>query len=1197
MANATGEMPFLDHLEELRSRLLKVLATLVVAIGFGIWLVLNFGVIDALKAPIAPFLPDGNLTILAVTEPFLITLKLGALVGLVLASPIIIYQLWAFLSPALYEREKKAMIPALFVGLLLFLLGGWVGWAYIVPKALPVMLGFQAGSFNIMITYQTYFSFVVQIVLALGISAEVPLVMILLAALGIFDARRYNAFRKYAVFLSFVAGALLSPGGDAFLMLLLTLPLLLLYEIGVAGSYLVQRRARRAASIGGGALLVALLGMPAEAAGQVQVPLGRQAPGAARDTLLSRGAGQARQLDSAAAKRLGLPTGPERTFPAPDSIMDALLRRQGFATTRFLADTALLFADSTTIVLKGRAGTERDGAKLEGAQIVYSDDRCELIATGEPKMFEEGKIAIGRVLRFDTCNERGVISDALTSFDELGANWFVRGNLAVDSSASRLYAANSEFTSCDLPVAHYHFRAGEVKWVSQSVLVARPAVLYIRDVPIVWLPFLFQDTKPGRRSGILIPQFGFNDIVRPTRGYRRQVTNIGYYWAPNEYIDLTARLDWFASRYVQYGAELQYAWIDRFINGGIGVNRQVEGDGGSSLQLRWNHSQRFNAATTLVLNLDYATDSRVIAGNAVDPLLTTRQILSSANFTKRFAWGQVTVGGLRRQSITDGSGTMTLPSLTVSPNPLDISRNVTWSPGFSATNESQFKTPQPVQTIITPGGLDSLVTTGRVRNSTMSFDTPLRIGQFNWRNRIAVNDRQTVARTVRSIRIPDLSTPEPDDSITVSQVRDGDFSSGVDWETSINLPIVASGSWKITPSVGVRNITSGPFMLRNAATRGEWVQQGKRLELGIAAAPTFYAFFNRSFGPVHRIRHRVNPLVNFAWNPAATLPEEYARAVAGGNARASAGTPTPSRMTLALGLNQNFEAKLRPAPGDTATDETTWRKVALLEVTTSPLAYDFEQAKLPGRTGWVTQAMTNSVRSDLISGLQLSVTHDLWDGQVGADTARFSPYLANVQANFSLTGNTFRSIGALLGLGGDEDVKRGPAAVPPPPPTYMGSSDRRFRPGSFGGMDATRGLTGRGFQTSVTYSLSRSRGTGPVVGPVPVDPGGFDDPFGEAPIQPIDLTPGIPGTSQSNLGFNASFSPTPFWAVSWQTQYNVTERRFESQQIQLQRDLHDWRASFNFVRGANGNFALFFSVYLMNLPDIKFDYNQTTIQQ
>lgn len=1198
MANATGEMPFLDHLEELRSRLLKVLATLVITIGFGIWSVLRFGVIEVLKEPIAPFLPGGKLTVLAVTEPFLITLKLGAVVGLVLASPIVIYQVWAFLSPALYAKEKRAMLPALLVGLVLFLAGAWVGWAVVVPKAIPIMLGFQPEAFNNMITYDRYFSFVVQIVLALGISAEVPLVMILLAALGIFDARRYNAFRRYAVLVSFVAGALMSPGGDIFLMLLLTVPLLLLYELGVAGSYLVQRRSRGGGTIAGAIVLLALLGMPERGSAQVPIGRGGREPGRqpAADTL-RRGTGQPRQIDSSTAKRLGLPTGPTVTFPGEDSILTALLRLPGFATTRFRADSAFLYGDSTVIVLRGNAGTDREGARLEGEQIVYSDARCELLATGEPKMFEGGRIAIGRALRFDTCRERGLVSDALTTFDELGGNWFVRGNLAVDSSASRLYAGNSEFTSCDLPIPHYHFSASEVKWVSQSVLVARPAVLYIRDVPIVWLPFLFQDTKPGRRSGILIPQFGFNDIVRPTRQTRRQFTNIGYYWAPNDYLDVTARLDWFSSRFVQYGAEMQYAWNDRFLNGGISLSRQVvSGGGGTSSQFRWNHSQRFNAATTLVLSVDYASNTRVVVGNAVDPLQTTQQILSSANLTRRYAWGQIAVGGTRRQLITDGSGNMTLPSLTVSPKPIDLGPRLTWSPGLTLTNETQFKTPLPLQTVVTPGGIDTLAATGRARSTAFSLDTPLQIGSFNWRNRISVTDRLRVGRTEVTLRLPDTSTPEPDDSVSVTQVSDGDFSTGLDWETSINLPILASSSWKLTPSVGVRNIASGPFMIRNANTNGQWVQQGKRFEFGLAAAPTFYALFNKGIGPVSRVRHRFAPLINFAWSPEATVPEDYARAVAPLGSTAAFGLPTPARMSISMGLDQDFTAKLRPEPGDTNTDESKFRKITLLAITTSPVAYDFEQAKLEGRRGWTTQAVTNAIRSDLISGLQLSMTHDLWKGQVGTDTSSFDPFLTNVQANFSVTGNTFRSVASLLGLGGGRSSSTGNLEAEDAPPSYIGSSDRRFRPGAFRSSDATQGLRQRaGFRTSVTYSLSRSRGLGPAIGPVPTDPDNFEDPFGGLPLPPP--TGLIQGSSRSNLGLNATFSPTTFWSVSWQTQYNITDNRFESQQLQLQRDLHDWRASFNFVRSANGNFALFFSVFLLNLPDIKFDYNQTTLQQ
>src|SRR5438445_4512285 len=134
----------------------------------------------------------------------------------------------------------------------------------------------------------------------------------------------------------------------------------------------------------------------------------------------------------------------------------------------------------------------------------------------------------------------------------------MRGDLAVDSGSARMYGASSQITSDDDPVPDYHFGTHKVKWLSKNVMVARPAVLYVRDVPILWLPFIFQDIRPGRRSGVLIPQFGISDIIRPSRSYQRQVSNIGYYWATNDYMDVTARLDWFASRYVQFGVSTQY---------------------------------------------------------------------------------------------------------------------------------------------------------------------------------------------------------------------------------------------------------------------------------------------------------------------------------------------------------------------------------------------------------------------------------------------------------------------------------------------------------------------------------------------------------------------------------------------------------------------------------------------------------------
>src|ERR1041384_8468867 len=128
MTNFSGEMPFLEHLEELRSRILRSLAALVVGCGVGLWVVQHFALVSLLKRPIQQYLTGGKLVVLSPTEPVLIVFKLGFVVGLVLASPVILWQLWAFVAPALYEREKRAIVPSLFAGLVLFLPGSGFFW-------------------------------------------------------------------------------------------------------------------------------------------------------------------------------------------------------------------------------------------------------------------------------------------------------------------------------------------------------------------------------------------------------------------------------------------------------------------------------------------------------------------------------------------------------------------------------------------------------------------------------------------------------------------------------------------------------------------------------------------------------------------------------------------------------------------------------------------------------------------------------------------------------------------------------------------------------------------------------------------------------------------------------------------------------------------------------------------------------------
>ena len=329
-----------------------------------------------------------------------------------------------------------------------------------------------------------------------------------------------------------------------------------------------------------------------------------------------------------------------------------------------------------------------------------------------------------------------------------------------------------------------------MKWVSRSVMVARPVTLYVRDVPILWLPFIFQDMRPGRHSGILIPQFGINDLVRPTPGYNRQVANLGYYWAPNDYLDFTARLDWFANRYVQYGVTGQYRLLNRFLDGTVGFNEQRESDGGSGFAVRWDHRQQFDLSTSLNVDFNYASNTNVVRDNAIDPLQNTQQITSSAQLLQAVRLGDADPGRepppghQRRRRAAAAAGADDLPGAVgpglghhlVAGAQLHQQHDLRPEPGF------------PV-----PGPARRRDRHDRARDASsrvtaLNFDTPFRFGSFNWQNSIQATDQTSTGLETVELRIDDPASDDPADSITVRRTFSGDFESSVDWNTGINLP-------------------------------------------------------------------------------------------------------------------------------------------------------------------------------------------------------------------------------------------------------------------------------------------------------------------------------------------------------------------------------------------------------------------------
>src|SRR3989449_542896 len=609
-----GEMPFLDHLEELRWRILWSLVALLSAPLFGWCLLEKIDILEALKPPSAPSLPGGRFFFPSPAEPFMLTLKVAFALGCLVASPIVIYQIWAFLSPALYERERRLIVPALAVGVLLFLGGAIACYQWLLPAALKVLLGFQRADLSAMITIDRYFGMAVPFVIGSGLIAELPMVVTILASLGIVTPQFLGRQRRYAIVIAAFLAAILTPP-DAVSMMLMLGPLLLLYEISIWCAWVASRR--RARRMAAAAMVLLVLGVGSLHAQNPPPPPRRvvrdttvvvKPPGARADS------GRKGSIDSATARKLGLPTGPSRSFPPSDAVMDSLLKLEGFRVTRYTSDTFVVVGDSQTIFLRREAYVEREGTQLQADSIRYHEASCRLNASGNPQLFDQGTVLVGEGMSYDTCLRRGTVRDALTDFQQGGVTWYLKGKgLASDSGSRRVYAKSANITSDPQPVPDYHFAAGQAKWINKTTMVARPAILYVRDVPIMWLPFIFNDIRGGRRSGILFPRFGLNDLVRPTRHYSRHFTDLGYYYVFNDYFDVLLSGDWFAGRYVAIHGQAQYDWLDRFIHGTLSYSRQIQLDRPSTnTRIGWNHSQRFNSRTDLNAHLDYATDASVI---------------------------------------------------------------------------------------------------------------------------------------------------------------------------------------------------------------------------------------------------------------------------------------------------------------------------------------------------------------------------------------------------------------------------------------------------------------------------------------------------------------------------------------------------------------------------------------------------------
>jgi sec-independent protein translocase protein TatC len=230
---AGTEQPFVAHLVELRDRLIKAMIAVGVVAG-ALFLYPGPGALyDILAAPLVAHLPKGaTLIATSVISPFLVPLKILLMAAFLIALPVVLYQVWAFVAPGLYSHEKKLMLPLVISSTLLFFLGVGFCYYFVFGQVFSFIQSFAPKSITAAPDIEAYLSFVLTMFIAFGLAFEVPIVVIVLARLGIVSIEKLKQFRGYFVVLAFIIAAVITPP-DVVSQLALAVPMCLLYELGI----------------------------------------------------------------------------------------------------------------------------------------------------------------------------------------------------------------------------------------------------------------------------------------------------------------------------------------------------------------------------------------------------------------------------------------------------------------------------------------------------------------------------------------------------------------------------------------------------------------------------------------------------------------------------------------------------------------------------------------------------------------------------------------------------------------------------------------------------------------------------------------------------------------------------------------------------------------------------------------------------
>jgi sec-independent protein translocase protein TatC len=234
-------MPLTSHLEELRKRLVRIL--IAVGIAFLGCFAFKEEIFRIVAQPLISVLPPGShMVYTGLPEAFFTYIKVSLYAGIFVASPVVLYQVWKFISPGLFPKEKKFVAPFVITSTMLFIGGVCFGYFLVLPSAYKFFLEFTTDFLKPMLSMREYLTLTLKLLLAFGIIFEIPVFLFFMTKIGLVTPRKLARMRRYAIVACFIVAAIITPTPDAFTQCMMAIPMVILYEVGIIVSRLASRR-------------------------------------------------------------------------------------------------------------------------------------------------------------------------------------------------------------------------------------------------------------------------------------------------------------------------------------------------------------------------------------------------------------------------------------------------------------------------------------------------------------------------------------------------------------------------------------------------------------------------------------------------------------------------------------------------------------------------------------------------------------------------------------------------------------------------------------------------------------------------------------------------------------------------------------------------------------------------------------------